>query len=101
MSCCRSPHHLSPCRLSDSAFDSLRLWVLVVLCLLRLVVTRPHLQAYLCLAKARVEQLRKEAGQVEAREIQQRVGKYPGVEGGVVPARAGSSHNYLGPLPTR
>ncbi|XP_063084094.1 transmembrane protein 161A isoform X2 [Cavia porcellus] len=59
--------------LSDSAFDSLRLWVLVVLCLLRLVVTRPHLQAYLCLAKARVEQLRKEAGQVEAREIQQRV----------------------------
>ncbi|XP_004873474.1 transmembrane protein 161A isoform X2 [Heterocephalus glaber] len=59
--------------LSDSAFDSLRLWVLVVLCLLRLAVTRPHLQAYLCLAKARVEQLRKEAGHVEAREIQQRV----------------------------
>lgn len=47
--------------------------MLVVLCLLRLVVTRPHLQAYLCLAKARVEQLRKEAGRIEAREIQQRV----------------------------
>ncbi|KAM5237969.1 transmembrane protein 161A [Ctenodactylus gundi] len=59
--------------LSDSAFDSLRLWVLVALCLLRLVVTRPHLQAYLCLARARVEQLRKEAGRIEAREIQQRV----------------------------
>ncbi|XP_013362670.1 PREDICTED: transmembrane protein 161A isoform X2 [Chinchilla lanigera] len=59
--------------LSDSAFDSLRLWVLVALCLLRLALTRPHLQAYLCLAKARVEQLRKEAGHVEAREIQQRV----------------------------
>ncbi|XP_032774991.1 transmembrane protein 161A isoform X4 [Rattus rattus] len=58
---------------SEEAFDSLRLWVLVVLCLLRLVVTRPHLQAYLCLAKARVEQLRKEAGRIEAREIQQRV----------------------------
>ncbi|XP_053442532.1 transmembrane protein 161A isoform X2 [Nycticebus coucang] len=59
--------------LSDSAFDSVRLWVLVVLCLLRLAVTRLHLQAYLCLAKARVEQLRREAGRIEAREIQQRV----------------------------
>ncbi|XP_045407687.1 transmembrane protein 161A isoform X3 [Lemur catta] len=59
--------------LSDSAFDSMRLWVLVALCLLRLAVTRPHLQAYLCLAKARVQQLRKEAGRIEAREIQQRV----------------------------
>lgn len=58
---------------SEGAFDSLRLWALVVLCLLRLAVTRPHLQAYLCLAKARVEQLRKEAGRIEAREIQQRV----------------------------
>ncbi|XP_063131663.1 transmembrane protein 161A isoform X7 [Rattus norvegicus] len=58
---------------SEEVFDSLRLWVLVVLCLLRLVVTRPHLQAYLCLAKARVEQLRKEAGRIEAREVQQRV----------------------------
>ncbi|KAK2087788.1 hypothetical protein P7K49_033695 [Saguinus oedipus] len=69
----------SPCprptqhRLSDSAFDSGRLWLLVVLCLLRLAVTRPHLQAYLCLAKARVEQLRREAGRIEAREIQRRV----------------------------
>ncbi|XP_047632424.1 transmembrane protein 161A isoform X3 [Phacochoerus africanus] len=59
--------------LSDSAFDSLRLWVLVALCLLRLAVTRPHLQAYLCLAKSRVEQLRREAGRIEAREIQRRV----------------------------
>ncbi|XP_027943048.1 transmembrane protein 161A isoform X3 [Eumetopias jubatus] len=59
--------------LSDSAFDSLRLWVLVALCLLRLAMTRPHLQAYLCLAKARVEQLRREAGRIEAREIQRRV----------------------------
>lgn len=58
---------------SEGVFDSLRLWVLVALCLLRLAVTRPHLQAYLCLAKARVEQLRKEAGRIEAREIQQRV----------------------------
>uniref|UniRef100_A0A8D1Y7M9 Transmembrane protein 161A n=1 Tax=Sus scrofa TaxID=9823 RepID=A0A8D1Y7M9_PIG len=63
--------------LSDSAFDSLRLWVLVALCLLRLAVTRPHLQAYLCLAKSRVEQLRREAGRIEAREIQRRVSAAP------------------------
>lgn len=68
----------SCCRPSEGAFDSLRLWVLVALCLLRLAVTRPHLQAYLCLAKARVGQLRKEAGRIEAREIQQRVCAPPG-----------------------
>uniref|UniRef100_A0A2K5QR10 Transmembrane protein 161A n=1 Tax=Cebus imitator TaxID=2715852 RepID=A0A2K5QR10_CEBIM len=59
--------------LSDSAFDSGRFWLLVVLCLLWLVVTRSHLQAYLCLAKAHVEQLQREAGHIEAREIQRRV----------------------------
>lgn len=59
--------------------------MLVALCLLRLAVTRPHLQAYLCLAKARVEQLRKEAGRIEAREIQQRVC----TPGGMVPALRG------------
>ena len=78
-----TPSRLSH-RLSDSAFDSLRLWVLVVLCLLRLAVTRPHLQAYLCLAKARVERLRREAGRIEAREIQRRVptlaGRDPGAQ---------------------
>lgn len=68
-------------RLSDAAFDSLRLWVLVALCALRLAVTRPHLQAYLCLAKARVEQLRREAGRIEAREVQRRVGAGPAGEG--------------------
>ena len=105
-----TPSRLSH-RLSDSAFDSLRLWVLVVLCLLRLSVTRPHLQAYLCLAKARVERLRREAGRIEAREIQRRVptlaGRDPGARGvgsrplGLrLPEREGPrcSHCYL---PTR
>ena len=54
----------------------------MVLCLLRLAVTRPHLQAYLCLAKARVEQLRREAGRIEAREIQRRVPTLAGRESG-------------------
>ncbi|XP_037673929.1 transmembrane protein 161A [Choloepus didactylus] len=59
--------------LSDAGFDALRLWVLLGLSLLRLAVTRPHLQAYLGLARARVEQLRREAGRIEARELQQQV----------------------------
>ena len=83
------PPHSPPHRLSDSAFDSLRLWVLVALCLLRLAVTRPHLQAYLCLAKARVEQLRREAGRIEAREIQRRVR----------PPEVGREHGAQGRIP--
>jgi hypothetical protein len=87
------PHQPRPflsCRLSDSGFDSLRLWVLVALCLLRLAVTRPHLQAYLCLAKSRVEQLRREAGRIEAREIQQRVWSPRGRGGAGTPGWGGS-----------
>ncbi|XP_027709105.1 transmembrane protein 161A isoform X3 [Vombatus ursinus] len=59
--------------LSDSAFDSVRLWLVLALCLVRLAVTRPHLQAYLCLAQRWVEQMRKEAGRISALEIQRRV----------------------------
>ncbi|XP_043834908.1 transmembrane protein 161A [Dromiciops gliroides] len=59
--------------LSDSAFDSLRLWLVLALCLLRLAVTRPHLQAYLCLAQRWVEQMRREAGRISALEIQRRI----------------------------
>nr|XP_020864692.1 transmembrane protein 161A isoform X2 [Phascolarctos cinereus] len=59
--------------LSDSAFDSVRLWLVLALCLLRLAVTRPHLQAYLCLAQRWVEQMRKEAGRISALEIQRRI----------------------------
>lgn len=84
--------------------------MLVALCLLRLAVTRPHLQAYLCLAKSRVEQLQREAGRIEAREIQRRV-RVPTGEGtwgaewgfqslwpGVNPSPEGHCHCYL---PTR
>ncbi|XP_028907225.1 transmembrane protein 161A [Ornithorhynchus anatinus] len=61
--------------LSDSAFDSARLWTVVALCLLRLAVTRPHLQAYLCLAERWVEQLKKEAGRITTLEIQRRIAR--------------------------
>lgn len=59
--------------MSDSAYNTARLWTIVGLCLLRLAVTRHHLQAYLCLAERWVEQMRKEAGRIAVVEIQRKV----------------------------
>ncbi|NWH70071.1 T161A protein, partial [Piaya cayana] len=59
--------------MSDSAYNTARLWTIVGLCLLRLAVTRPHLQAYLGLAERWVEQMKKEAGRIPILEIQQKV----------------------------
>ncbi|XP_071434374.1 transmembrane protein 161A isoform X2 [Pithys albifrons albifrons] len=59
--------------LSDSGYDTARLWAIVGLCLLRLLGTRWHLQAYLGLAERWVEQLRREAGRIPALEIQQKI----------------------------
>ncbi|NXB00876.1 T161A protein, partial [Cnemophilus loriae] len=62
------------CRsLSDSSFDTARLWAIVALSLLRLLGTRHHLQAYLGLAERWVQQMRKEAGRIPALEIQQKI----------------------------
>lgn len=58
---------------SSAAFDSMRLWIIVVLCLLRLALTRYHLQAYLNLAQKWVEQMKKEAGRIAAIDIQRKV----------------------------
>ncbi|NXP26300.1 T161A protein, partial [Scytalopus superciliaris] len=59
--------------LSDSAYNTARLWSIVGLCLLRLLGTRRHLQAYLGLAERWVEQMRREAGRIPALEIQQKI----------------------------
>ncbi|NXL63004.1 T161A protein, partial [Chordeiles acutipennis] len=59
--------------MSDSAYNTTRLWTIVGLCLLRLAVTRRHLQAYLGLAERWVEQMRKEAGRITVLEIQRKV----------------------------
>ncbi|NXK25011.1 T161A protein, partial [Arenaria interpres] len=59
--------------MSDSAYNTARLWTVVGLCLLRLVVTRHHLQAYLGLAERWVEQMRKEAGRIAVLEIQRKI----------------------------
>lgn len=61
-------------RLSSSAFNSVRLWTIVVLCVLKLLLTRYHLQAYLNLSQKWVEQMKKEAGRIAAIDIQRKVG---------------------------
>lgn len=61
------------CRVSSEAFDSMRLWIIVVSCVLRLGLTRYHLQAYLNLAQKWVEQMKKEAGRIAAIDIQRKV----------------------------
>lgn len=61
------------CRVSSETFDSMRLWIIVVSCVLRLGLTRYHLQAYLNLAQKWVEQMKKEAGRIAAIDIQRKV----------------------------
>lgn len=58
---------------SSSAFDSMRLCIIVAVCVLRLALTRYHLQAYLNLAQKWVEQMKKEAGRIAAIDIQRKV----------------------------
>uniref|UniRef100_K7FHB6 Transmembrane protein 161A n=1 Tax=Pelodiscus sinensis TaxID=13735 RepID=K7FHB6_PELSI len=68
------PHNQAGVGMSDAAYNSTRLWTIVALCLLRLAMTRHHLQAYLGLAERWVEQMKREAGRIAIQEIQRRVG---------------------------
>ncbi|NXH37796.1 T161A protein, partial [Dicaeum eximium] len=61
--------------LSDTSYDTARLWAIVALSLLRLLGTRHHLQAYLGLAERWVRHLSREAGRIPAREIQQKISR--------------------------
>ncbi|XP_070981409.1 transmembrane protein 161A-like isoform X3 [Oncorhynchus clarkii lewisi] len=59
--------------MSSAMFDSVRLWTVVVLCCLRLALTRYHMQAYLNLSQKWVDQMKKEAGRIAAIDIQRKV----------------------------
>ncbi|NXR75407.1 T161A protein, partial [Pycnonotus jocosus] len=65
--------------LSGPSFDTLRLWLLLALSLLRLLGTRHHLQAYLGLAPRWARGIRREAGTIPARDIQRKVGNRSGI----------------------
>lgn len=62
-----------PRRMSEETFDTLRLWVIVLMCVLRLVMMRHHLQAYLNLAQKGVDQMKKEAGRISTVDLQKMV----------------------------
>ncbi|XP_013913088.1 PREDICTED: transmembrane protein 161A [Thamnophis sirtalis] len=59
--------------MSDTTYNSVRLWTIVVLCVLRLAVIRYHLQAYLNLSERWVEQMKREAGRITVLEIQRKI----------------------------
>ncbi|XP_061458151.1 transmembrane protein 161A isoform X2 [Rhineura floridana] len=59
--------------MSNATYNSVRLWTVVALCLLRLAVTRHHLQAYLNLAEQWVDQMKREAGRIAVLEIQRKI----------------------------
>lgn len=59
--------------MSEQTFDTLRLWIIVLMCVLRLAMMRHHLQAYLNLAQKGVEQMKKEAGRISTVELQKMV----------------------------
>ncbi|XP_030076056.1 transmembrane protein 161A isoform X2 [Microcaecilia unicolor] len=61
--------------MSDSTFNSVRLWTIVLLCALRCAMTRCHLQAYLGLADRWVQQMKREAGRITIIEIQRKISR--------------------------
>ncbi|XP_023699030.1 transmembrane protein 161B isoform X2 [Paramormyrops kingsleyae] len=61
--------------MTESTYDTLRLWAILLLCALRLAVMRCHLQAYLNLAKKGVEQMKKEAGRISTVDLQKMVAR--------------------------
>ncbi|XP_041041834.1 transmembrane protein 161B isoform X4 [Carcharodon carcharias] len=62
-------------QMSETTYDSLRLWIVILLCVLRLALIRQHLQAYLNLAQKGVEQMKKEAGRISTKDLQKMVAR--------------------------
>ncbi|XP_038633230.1 transmembrane protein 161A [Scyliorhinus canicula] len=61
--------------MSDTTYNTVRLWIIIALCTLRLAMTRYHLQAYLNLAEKWVAQMKKEAGSILMIEIQRKISR--------------------------
>ncbi|XP_058024431.1 transmembrane protein 161B isoform X3 [Ahaetulla prasina] len=59
--------------MSEATFDTLRLWIIILLCALRLAMMRSHLQAYLNLAQKCVDQMKKEVGRISTVELQKMI----------------------------
>ncbi|XP_064803705.1 transmembrane protein 161B-like isoform X2 [Oncorhynchus masou masou] len=62
-------------QMNEETYDTLRLWTILLLCVLRLAMMRHHLQAYLSLAQKGVEQMKKEAGRIGTVDLQKMVAR--------------------------
>lgn len=60
-------------RMTEQTYDTLRLWAIILMCVLRLAMMRHHLQAYLNLAQKGVDQMKKEAGRISTVDLQKMV----------------------------
>lgn len=61
--------------MSEQTYDTLRLWVIILMCVLRLAMMRHHLQAYLNLAQKGVDQMKKEAGRISTVDLQKMIAR--------------------------
>ncbi|XP_038125759.1 transmembrane protein 161B [Cyprinodon tularosa] len=61
--------------MSEETFDTLRLWLIILMCVLRLAMMRHHLQAYLNLAQKGVDQMKKEAGRISTVDLQKMIAR--------------------------
>ena len=59
--------------MTEQTYDTLRLWAIILMCMLRLTMMRHHLQAYLNLAQKGVDQMKKEAGRISTVDLQKMV----------------------------
>lgn len=61
--------------MAEQTYDTLRLWTIVLMCVLRLAMMRHHLQAYLNLAQKGMDQMKKEAGRISTVDLQKMVAR--------------------------
>uniref|UniRef100_A0A4W6G9J2 Transmembrane protein 161B n=1 Tax=Lates calcarifer TaxID=8187 RepID=A0A4W6G9J2_LATCA len=61
--------------MTEQTYDTLRLWAIMLMCMLRLAMMRHHLQAYLNLAQKGVDQMKKEAGRISTVDLQKMVAR--------------------------
>uniref|UniRef100_A0A2I2Z1J3 Transmembrane protein 161B n=1 Tax=Gorilla gorilla gorilla TaxID=9595 RepID=A0A2I2Z1J3_GORGO len=55
--------------MTEATFGTLQIWLIILLCALRLAMMHSHLQAYLNLAQKCVDQMKKEAGTAELQKM--------------------------------
>ncbi|TNN53026.1 Transmembrane protein 161B [Liparis tanakae] len=60
-------------QMTEDTYDTLRLWAIILMCVLRLAMMRHHMQAYLNLAQKGVDQMKKEAGRISTVDLQKMV----------------------------